>query len=117
MKRIFITILNDNKYQMNQMNRYYSLTEELIEMIEEKVYCIYQEEHSIKMKSVFEVFNSDEYGKWEDYVKEEMENSERTLEECYTDFSWSHGGYTYGQWRFLNLHESGVVMDCYDSPE
>tara|TARA_R110000803_G_scaffold122553_2_gene190560 strand:+ start:220 stop:471 length:252 start_codon:yes stop_codon:yes gene_type:complete len=77
----------------------------------------HQEEHSIKMKSVFEVFNSDEYGKWEDYVKEEMENSERTLEECYTDFVWSHGGYTYGQWRFLNLHESGVVMDCYDSPE
>ena len=71
----------------------------------------HQVEHSIKMKSVFEVFNSDEYVKWEDYVKEEMENSERILEECYTDFVWEHGNtYTYGEWRFLNLQESGVLV-------
>jgi len=71
----------------------------------------HQVEHSIKMKSVFEVFNSDEYVKWEDYVKEEMENSERTLEECYTNFVWEHcNTYTYGEWRFLNLQESGVLV-------
>ncbi len=71
----------------------------------------HQVEHSIKMKSVFEVFNSDEYVKWEDYVKEEMEDSERTLEECYTNFVWEHGNtYTYGEWRFLNLQESGVLV-------
>jgi hypothetical protein len=65
-------------------------------------------QHSIKMKSVLKVF--EDMGKWEDYVEQEMEISERTLEECYTDFYWEHGGYTYGEWLFLNLHESGVLV-------
>ena len=94
------------------MNRFDELPTEL----QDAIYLMNAlPEHKEKMKGVFEVF--DNMGKWEDYVEEEMEISERTLEECYTDFWWEHGGYTYGEWLFINLHESGVVMDCYDSPQ
>ena len=71
----------------------------------------FRREHKIKFINTLQVFNSDEYIKWEDYVKEELELSERTLSECDTNFYWDKGGYTYGEWRFLNLGEMGVIVE------
>ena len=69
-------------------------------------------QHSIKMESVFNIINNS--WKWEDYVKEQQEDGDATLEEIYTVFGWGNCKCNYGGWRMMMVRDAEAAADDED---
>jgi len=44
-------------------------------------------------------------GKWEDYVEQQLEDTDNDIDTIYTEFSWGHFNCTYGQWLMNCVNE------------